>query len=421
MVNSAVLLIVIVVIVLGILLSFGLFFLLRNSDTEQTSNVLIASPSTTALPFASCQTSSQCLTSQICSNGRCTNVVENVQNNLASTFSAPQPVPVVPVTGITEPVVEDNITQEIENLERLMERQNGDLRSLQTTLERHIESNQSKLSNLENTIISKGVRDLPPPSTRRSNIRDLPPPSYVQDDEDFTEPLPVQEGGSTTIQSVNNLPLRGNTSLSTQATGLSTAQSVNNLPTQVNNLPTRGTVQQPTFNLPLRSTYIAQQTATLAQQPVPLQQTTSVRQTVPLQQPVSSLQQPVQQPTQGITSVQQPVSSLQQQPVVLSGAVVNPTLTAQPVPITGPSTVVLSGNNNLPRSNNLANRNPYINGDDPFEQFAQQDLPPPAILQTRPVREERKNCRKDASCPLVPAEVPRYKRNKDRKAVVWQL
>ncbi|SHO33254.1 Hypothetical protein BQ3484_186, partial [Cedratvirus A11] len=407
------------VIVLGILLSFGLFFLLRNSDTEQTSNVLIASPSTTPLPFASCQTSSQCLTSQICSNGRCTNVVDNVQNNLASTFSAPQPVPVVPVTGITEPVVEDNIAQEIENLERLMERQNGDLRSLQTTLERHIESNQSKLSNLENTIISKGVRDLPPPpSTRRSNIRDLPPPSYVQDDEDFTETPPMQEGGSTTIQSVNNLPLRGSTSLPTQATSLptqTTTQSINNLPTQVNNLP-RGTVQQPTFNLPLRSTYIAQQTATLAQQPVtgiqtnvlPQQQTTSVR-----------------QPTQTTSSVQQqPIQATalpQQQPVVLSGAVVNPTLTAQPVPITGPSTVVLSGNNNLPRSTNLANRNPYINSDDPFEQFAQQDLPPPVILQTGPVREERKNCRKDASCPLVPAEVPRCKRNKDRKAVVWQL
>ncbi|SPN79179.1 Transmembrane domain-containing protein, partial [Cedratvirus Zaza IHUMI] len=409
------------VIVLGILLSFGLFFLLRNSDTEQTNNVLIASPSATALPFASCQTSSQCLTSQICSNGRCTNVVDNVQNNLTSTFSAPQPVPVVPVvTGITEPVPEDNIAQEIENLERLMERQNGDLRSLQTTLERHIESNQSKLSNLENTIISKGVRDLPPPpSTRRSNIRDLPPPSYVQDDEDFTEPLPVQEGGSTTIQSVNNLPLRGNTSLSTQATGLltqATTQSVNNLPTQVNNLPTRGTVQQPTFNLPLRSTYIAQQTATLAQQPVTGMQTNALTQ----QQTTS-----VRQPTQTTSSVQQqPIQTNvlpQQQPVVLSGAVVNPTLTAQPVPIVAPSTVVLSGNNNLPRSNNLANRNPYINGDDPFEQFAQQDLPPPAILQTRPVREERKNCRKDASCPLVPAEVPRCKRNKDKKAVVWQL
>lgn len=351
MVSSAVLIIVVVVIILGILLSFGLFFLLRNSDTEQTANVLIAP---NPLPFASCQTSSQCLTSQICSNGRCTNVVDAVQNNLAATSVAPPPVVVVNRTE--EVSVPSSTSSSLEEIERLLERQNGNLQSLQVNLERQIES---KLANLENTIISKGVSslptqvlDLPPPPPRRNtSIRDLPPPSYVDDDEYFTE-TPQQPTQSSTVQQ----------------------------PVQA----TR-TVQQPVFNLPLRGAATVTQTAS---------------------QPTAAVQQPV------------PAS----QPIVLSGATVNPTLNAQPVPVTAPSTVVLAGNANPSRTNNVTvRRNPYANSDDPFDQFNQQDLPPPAILQTKPAKQEKSCSKRDVSCPLVPAEVPRCKKNKDRKAVVWQL
>ncbi|SPN79449.1 Transmembrane domain-containing protein [Brazilian cedratvirus IHUMI] len=370
MVSSAVLIIVVVVIILGILLSFGLFFLLRNSDTEQTANVLIAP---NPLPFASCQTSSQCLTSQICSNGRCTNVVDAVQNNLAATSVAPPPVVVVNRTE--EVSVPSSTSSSLEEIERLLERQNGNLQSLQVNLERQIES---KLANLENTIISKGVSslptqvlDLPPPPPRRNtSIRDLPPPSYVDDDEYFTE-TPQQPAQSSTVQQ----PVQATRTVQ-QPVQSSTVQQ----PVQA----TR-TVQQPVFNLPLRGT------ATVTQ-------TTS--------QPTAAVQQPV------------PAS----QPIVLSGATVNPTLNAQPVPVTAPSTVVLAGNANPPRTNNVTvRRNPYANSDDPFDQFNQQDLPPPAILQTKSVKQEKNCAKREVSCPLVPAEVPRCKKNKDRKAVVWQL
>lgn len=327
MVSSAILIIVVVVIILGILLSFGLFFLLRNSDTKQTTNIpTVANP----LPFASCQTSSQCLTSQICSNGRCANVVDAVQNNLVATSVAPPPVVVV---DRTEDVASPSSLEEIE---RLLERQNGNLRSLQVNLERQIEN---KLANLENTIISKGmVRDLPPPPSRRKDVtvRDLPPPSYVDDDEYFTE----------------------------------TAQQPVQTSTQ--------TIQQPVFNLPLRGTVTAQ--------------------TAPAQ-------------------TQPEVAT-----IVLSGATVNPTLNPQPVPVTTPSTIVLAGSSNPPRTNtNTTRRNPYANSDDPFDQFNQQDLPPPAILQTKPAKQEKNCSKKEVSCPLIPAEVPRCKKTKDRKSVVWQI
>nr|WIL04702.1 putative membrane protein [Cedratvirus duvanny] len=374
MVNSVVLLIVVVVIVLGILLSFGLFFLLRNSDTKQTT---VSTLNSQTLPFASCQTSSQCLTSQICSNGRCTNVVDNLETSALGVIPPP-PVP-----------VKSNSTTEIENLERMMERQNGNLKSLQVTLERHMESNQNKLSNLENTIISKGVRDLPPPArTKRNIVRELPPPSYVQDEEDFMESIIIEESVSSQQQPV----------LSQQQPVLSQQQPVLSQ-------------QQPVLS--------QQQPVSSQQQPVNVAQTTLDG--IPLRSSVLA-QSRTNLPLRGTdSSQQQPVLS-QQQPVILSGATVNPVLNTQQIPITSPSNVVLSGS--IPKTNIVNRRNPYINlsndSEDPFEQFGQQELPPPAILQTKPIREE-KNCKRDISCPLVPMEVPRCKKNKDKKSVVWKL
>ncbi|QIN54329.1 hypothetical protein [Cedratvirus kamchatka] len=387
MVNSVVLLIVVVVIVLGILLSFGLFFLLRNSDTKQTT---VSTLNSQTLPFASCQTSSQCLTSQICSNGRCTNVVDNLETSALNVI--PPPVP-----------VKSNSTTEIENLERMMERQNGNLKSLQVTLERHMESNQNKLSNLENTIISKGVRDLPPPpSTKRNIVRELPPPSYVQDEEDFMEGRTIEEPVSSQQQPVS----------SQQQPVSSQQQPVSSQQQPVSSQQQPVNVAQTTLDgIPLRSSVLAQSRTNL-----PLRGTDSSQ-----QQPVLSQQQPVLSQQQPVLSQQQPVLS-QQQPVILSGATVNPVLNTQQIPITSPSNVVLSGS--IPKTNIVNRRNPYINlsndSEDPFEQFGQQELPPPAILQTKPIREE-KNCKRDISCPLVPMEVPRCKKNKDKKSVVWKL
>nr|WIL04086.1 putative membrane protein [Cedratvirus lena] len=374
MVNSVVLLIVVVVIVLGILLSFGLFFLLRNSDTKQTT---VSTLNSQTLPFASCQTSSQCLTSQICSNGRCTNVVDNLETSALGVIPPP-PVP-----------VKSNSTMEIENLERMMERQNGNLKSLQVTLERHMESNQNKLSNLENTIISKGVRDLPPPArTKRNIVRELPPPSYVQDEEDFMESIIIEESVSSQQQPVSS---QQQPVSSQQQPVSSQQQPVSSQQQPVSSQQQPVNVAQTTLDgIPLRSSVLAQSRTNL-----PLRGTDS--------------------------SQQQPVLS-QQQPVILSGATVNPVLNTQQIPITSPSNVVLSGS--IPKTNIVNRRNPYINlsndSEDPFEQFGQQELPPPAILQTKPIREE-KNCKRDVSCPLVPMEVPRCKKNKDKKSVVWKL